>query len=646
MRLCAAIPLLLLAPVLAAQTAPTPVPSGEPSVTGSVDVGYQAATVGGSVNTYRSVVNLGDGIRLFGADFSIVDPKKRLFDRLDVRASDWGNPYNTIYVDAGKQGLYKFHFDYRDIAYFDFLPSFADPLLATGTVLDERSYNTHRRMSDFSLDLFPGRRIIPYLVYSRDAGRGDGITTFVSGSNEYPVTDTLHDATDNYRGGVHVELHHYHLTFEQGGTTFRQDQQADESGLDPGNRMTPYVGQQLYLDGLAQAYGVRGDSIYTKALLTANPVPWADFYGQFLYSQPQTSVNYTQLNTGNLVQTSSLLFYTAEQALGFSEAKQPHTAGSLSAEIRPLHRVRILETWRTDRLHTASAGLLMDNILLPATSAQSASQALGSPLFVNYNQEEIQALVDVTRRLTLRGGYRYDWGNAAVPAPILAGAGTEFGQLQRHVGLAGLSFRPSQKIWVNLDFEGAAASRAYFRTSLYNYQQARARVRYQVLQSLTLSANFSAIHNDNPTPGIQYDFLGLQTTLSASWTPNGGKRFSVLAEYTRSTLHSDINYLVPQTLTSALDFYRDNAHTATSLVDIVLPGYAGLKPRVSVGGSLFISSGSRPTRFYQPLARLSVPLHKHISWNSEWRYYGFGEPFYLYEAFRAQLIQTGLHLTR
>ena len=33
------------------------------------------------------MVNLGEGLRLNGLDFTITDPKKRLFDRVDANAS-------------------------------------------------------------------------------------------------------------------------------------------------------------------------------------------------------------------------------------------------------------------------------------------------------------------------------------------------------------------------------------------------------------------------------------------------------------------------------------------------------------------------------------------------------------------------------
>jgi hypothetical protein len=652
LALVLSIPLLAQAPPAVAPApvvAPTPVapptPPTDDWLTGSIDLGYRFSSVGGSNDTYRSVVNLGGGPRLFGLDFTIIDPQKRLFDRLDVRAYNWGgDPYNTVHLNAAKRGIYDFNFDYRDIAYFNFLPSFADPLLGSGIVLDENSYNTRRRMSDFQLDLLPGKRIMPYLAYGRDSGQGTGITTFETGNNEYPVSDNMFDKTDNYRAGVHLEFNRWHVTLEQGGTTLREDQQAYMSGFNAGNNTAPYFGQQLDLTGLTQAYGIRGDSIYSKGLFTASPVSWIDFYGQFLYSRPETNVSYNQLDYGSFVVLSSLLFYTGEQALEFAETKEPHTTGSFGFELRPLKRLRVIESLMTDRLHTAAAGLLTDMILSPSSVAETTPLPLSGLLVMNYNQEQIEVLLDVTRKLMLRGGYRYVWGDAEAPAALIAGVGLESSELRQNVGLAGVTFRVTRKLSANLDFEGASTSHAYFRTSLYNYQKMRARARYQVTSKLSLQASFSLLDNQNPSPGINYDFLSRQNSLSAAWTP--GKRVSVLGEYTRSTLRSDINYLEPEFLTPELSLYRDDAHTASALVDLALPGYAGLAPRLAFGGSLFISSGSRPTSYYQPLARLSVPLRKNLSWNSEYRFYGYGETFYQYEDFHAHILQTGIKLSR
>ena len=75
-------------------------PPAEQWLTGSFDFGYRwVSDVRGSVPTYRSIVNLGEGPKLTGLDFTITDPKHRLFDRIDARANAWGgDPYNTAHV--------------------------------------------------------------------------------------------------------------------------------------------------------------------------------------------------------------------------------------------------------------------------------------------------------------------------------------------------------------------------------------------------------------------------------------------------------------------------------------------------------------------------------------------------------------------
>lgn|GEM_PF-3403936 len=96
------LPVALCGSLLAQQ--PSPVPSDENWLTGSLDLGYRWMTgVGGSADTDRSIVDLGAGPKLLGLDFTVKDPAHRLFDRIDVRAYNWGDdPYSTLHVDAKK----------------------------------------------------------------------------------------------------------------------------------------------------------------------------------------------------------------------------------------------------------------------------------------------------------------------------------------------------------------------------------------------------------------------------------------------------------------------------------------------------------------------------------------------------------------
>jgi len=83
----AAAPTATAAPAATATpAAESPVPSAEQSFSGFVDLGYRWVTgVGGNQDTYRSVIDLASGLRLLSTEFTILDPKKHWFDRIDVR---------------------------------------------------------------------------------------------------------------------------------------------------------------------------------------------------------------------------------------------------------------------------------------------------------------------------------------------------------------------------------------------------------------------------------------------------------------------------------------------------------------------------------------------------------------------------------
>jgi hypothetical protein len=589
---------------------------------------------------------------MLGTDFTILNLGRPVFDRIDVRAADWGDdPYSTLQVDIRKTNIYNFSGSYRNMAYYSNLPAFADPLLTTpgsGVTLNEQAMDTRKKIGTYHLEILPWRHIVPYLEYEHNSENGTGVNTFVADANEYPVANRIRNSTENYRGGVRIELSRFHAKLEQGGTTFKDDQELNQNGGTPnfGNFLSPILGQTLYLNSLTEGYHVTGHSIYTDASFGANLTSWADVYGTFLYSQPVSDVQYVVHDTGNQVLFSQILFYTAEQNLLSAFSKQPHTTASLGGEIRPFARLRVIPSWFTDRMHTTGGSSGLDT-LTAKTGPVPISALTNSRLVNNSSQAEMSVIFELTRKITLRGGYRYVWGNAAdVILPLAGLAGFEQGKIRRNVVLAGFSWHPLQNAWINVDFENGSSGSTYFRTSLYNYQKARIRGRHQITPSLSVSASASVLNNQNPSPGVQYDFLAHQESVSLNWSPSKGKTWDLEGGYTRSTLRSNIFYLDPAYLTPSQSFYRDNSHSVTGLFNVNLPGRVANRTKLALGGSAVVSSGSNPTRFYQPTARLAVTLHHNVAWLSEWRYYGFAESFYAYQGFRSDMVTTGVRISR
>lgn len=621
------------------------VPATESWISGYVDVGYRWVTdVRGSYAQYRSIVNLGEGPKLFGFDLTM--KSKKLYDELTLRGIGWGgDPYNTAHVDAHKTKFYEFRFDYRNIGYFNAVPSFANPSASNGLSplgFNERAFDINRRAASFQLDLFPGSRIIPFLAYDRDSAGGHGIETWVLGAtNEFPIPYLLRNHGDRYRGGIRFEYNRFHLTFEQGGNVYKEDDNTYWTGANPGDRTTPIARQLTSLTSLNQAYGIRNTGIFSRILATARPWEWLNLHGQFLYSQPKTTVNYTEVATGNLYNSAARLFFPGQYAVASGNAIQPHTSGNGGAEFH-WKRIRILQAVNIDRFHDSGFGLfspqVFQNFLTsPATALNTFQQASST-------ESQTDVMVDIGLGITLRGGYRFTTGDVTVRAGNLSQMGPlEASHLHRNVGLAGFTYRPFQRLSVNGDYEGASSDHVYYRTSLNEYQRGRLNAKLKLTESLLLQARFRVLDNQNPAPDIQFDYRSRDNAVTIAWTPNGGKRVSFLGEYDRATVRSDIRYIDLPFYTAATSSYRDNAHEATAAMDIVLPRLTGAK--LTAGGSLFVSHGTRPTHYYQPLARLSIPLHKNVVWNSEWQYYGFGEQFYYFEGFHTHVFMTGVRLT-
>ena len=629
--------------------ADNPVPAAEPWINGSIELGYRFRTnLNGSSPAYQSIVDLSAGLRLLGVDFTVVDPKHRLFDWLSVRGSNWGgDPYNTAHVDAKKKGIYDFRFNYSNILYYNALPSYANPFAPGG--FDQQWFNQYRKNISADLTLRPNKRIVPYFSFSRNAGSGTGISNYAQQETDtFPVATKLVDSTNDYRAGVRVESNRLHVTLEQGGTTFEDNDSAYDATPTNGDSTGAIQGQTLALNNLVQAYRIRAHSVYSKGLLTASPFSWLNVFGQFLYSEPKTDINYQDAATGNFVLLNSLLFYNGQTDLATGSAVGPHVSGNAGVEVRPFRRLRITGSWSTDRFHElAYSSLAAVFLAQPSSLSQSTTTLLSPLLWVNDNRGEAMLFWDPIKQLTLRGGYRYEWGNATVPASEQSQIGLlESGKLSRQVALAGVNFHPAPKFYANVDYEGAVTARAYFTTSLYNYTRLRARARYQVAPALTLQANFSVLDNQDPIPGSQYDFLSRDNSLSVNWTPNGGKVFGLLAEYDRATISSSIDYLLPLFLSPDVSAYHANAHIATSAVQVNIPPVRGVAAKLTLGGSLAIVNGTEASRYYEPLARLSIPAGKHVYWNTEWRWYGYSDQLFLYQGFQTHLFQTGVKLSR
>jgi hypothetical protein len=593
------------------------------------EVGYRVLPVlKGNFNTYRSLVNLGEGPRLLSGAFTYNGKT-----RLAVSGSGLGDPFHTFRVNAFREGLYEATFTSRAFLYYNFLPSFGNALLDRGILTPQRAYDVNRNWMDLYVRFRPGHAFTPYFGYSRDRGNGTGITNWVANGNEYPLYNDTEDLTNRYRGGVRYETQRYHLSVEQGGTQYDETQLSSTNQRTFGTRLTPILDRTLFLNNGDQLYRVRGTSVFTSASGSASVGEWLGLTGQFLYVNPEIDSTLTQKGNGLFFQPGTAAFLTTQSEALAGQASMPRSSGIYTVTVSPWSRLRILHSLWTDRYHTAGS-LAISDLITPTSSA-----SFNDRLEFTYNREQTEAQFDVSKALTVRAGHRYTWGNAKLRSPLSTPATTPNPELSLQSFLAGAMIRNWRGLWLNADYERGTADRVYFRTSLNDFSKGTLRARYRLNPAWQLGWNTVVLDNQNPL--VQLDFRHTQNGLNLVWTPKSQKT-SVIADYTRSSLRSTIPYLLPSTQDTAISNYRDNAHTATLMVDVKCVKDI----RFTAGGAYVKTSGSRPSSFPQPEARVYVPLHKMASVFGEWRYWGYGQPFYRYESFRAHQLTIGLRLTR
>src|SRR5581483_2045970 len=263
------------AALLSAQQTVTPSSTGELptdkigdyNVIQSFEAGYRAVSVSGDDATYRSQVNFGDGIRLFGSDLEAnsLDGHGSLFDQLSLRTQGLGNdPYESAQFRVEKNHWYEYSLNWRLQDYFN-------PGLTT--VGGAHFENVQHRLQDHDLTLFPQSRVKVTLGYSRSAEDGPALTSFVDlASGTVPLFEDIRRVQDEYRVGVDATFAGFHVNVLHTWELFREDSQSAASSptgaefqrTQPNHGETP--GWQLFLArGFGNTFAINGRVTYQGA---------------------------------------------------------------------------------------------------------------------------------------------------------------------------------------------------------------------------------------------------------------------------------------------------------------------------------------------------------------------------------------------
>ena len=617
----------------------------EPTLHSTADVGWRNLFAQhGDAGTYRSIVNLKDGARVLGWSSALNPIENKLLDSLRLSGANWGDPNASLRLSAEKRGIYRYTLDYRNLWYYNQLPSFANPaafdkaqrLVASGNG-SQRALDTRSRFFDMNLDLLSKSKWQPFFGLAWNTNQGLGITPITLDTNTYPASTGIDYSYKDVHAGLRYQGQRIHFSFEQGHGEFKDNQAVDLSQNNLGDILGQFLGQTLQLTSARQRYQVTGANNYTSAHATVSPVEWLDLSGQIYYSRPTTNAQMTEGDTGTLFLLDLFRFASGQQSIYTSYANRPRTTGVVTFELRPTQRLRVAGSLDVENMNGTG------NVLGLFTFTPATIQSINSltPRRFDYNRREyrVTGYYDLSHGLTLFAGHRYEWGDASVPpADLLSSYGYDTGSLRRQVGVFGASYRTRGRLSGSFEANLGRGDSVYFRTTPRDFELYRARLNYQATQRLRLGARFVRNAGHNPTTGIGLESLAQQASAVVEWRT---KFWSWVTDYTNSSIKNDLTYYQPQNLQLLGSNYRDLGHAATMYAEFRLPRN---RAQIIAGGSLFNSHGSRPTRYYQPLARVYVPVTKGFQVFGEWRNYSLGQNFAGFESFGAQQFTVGLRL--
>ncbi len=616
-----------------------------------VEVGYRwVSNTAGNKDMYRSMINLGEGIKLLRSNLSLRSKYgSGLFDRLDVSMDSWGgDPYNTMRLNMSRSDLYEFRVDYRNMSYFNFISTYANPLLGQGSLLDQHGLDVKYRSTNLEFKLYPNNKIRPYVGYTRTSGFGPGLTTYSLTGNEFILNQRWQYASDEFRGGVEISLPKLVLTMEQGYRFLRNDSSAYDTYRNTGNlNGRPYIGQPVILNSLNRGYHDRTSMPVTKLLAKFTPFNFLKFTGRYMYSLASVDSAEGEVRSGSLVSLEDRLYYLSALDSSSARAKQPNHNGSFLVEFSPFSRLTILDQFDTKRNHI-SGDALISSTYFSARNLSGGSQVfdtktqdlLGAYLAYNQTRNQIEADLDLGYHLVLRGGYRYSSTDASLSDSQNGDSDSSSAAVTQHTGILGLAFRPGRWLHMGVNWETNSADSRLLRTDPLDYNEVKFDWRVDPIKTLSVSGSVSLLANGRVFNEINLDSHNQNYSFALNYEPN--ERFSFNLDYQRSNILSAINIILPQTLDPSRSYFDERGSSVGGSMGVSF--YRGL--RTDFGYRVILNAGSFPLNYYQPFASMSVPLRNHFAIKTYWQYFGYTEKGSSLQDFRTHMVTIGLAYSR
>jgi hypothetical protein len=630
----------------------------------SYELGYRSVWIDGNEDAYRSAVNYNNGFRLFNGlvRLNSRDGRGRFADEVVLTTlGSGGDPYQSNTLRLEKHRWYRFDMGFRVVNYRNRLLSIAG---------GEHGFNTERIFQSYDLTLFPQRKVQLLFGFDRNNQNGPAFSSLNIDVRGEPAflrdrffvfADNVRRVNNTWRGGANAALGAVKLSFLQGWDFYKDDtthaavSAVQHRRSDPVHGMTPF-----------SRLGVHTDA--NRRLTVNGRLVYAGGERNFVLDENITSLGATLVT---------------RQAYVLGRAKRNQGAGDVTLAFTPVEPLTVSNTTSVNQTRITGDAVWVEMREPVNRLDPGRNDYYFDFLGIRHVSNQTDLSFRPSRLLGFYGGYHYsirriqsremfeDISGALPEPPAL-----DTFENTTHAVLAGVRLRPVSPLTVLLDFEHGRADRPFTPISDKRYHGETVRLEFR-RQGWLLTGGFKAYRNRNSPPAAvpalegalssphrlqsrQYTFALAYTPPKTRWTFDGG--YSKLHLDTASGIVNLFGPLVSLTRT----VYRTELHHAHASLRVELPrqatlflGYSLVQDTADpdcgasfLCGALFFPASptltdtavvnAYPLNYQSPQARLTIRLHRKLSWNGGWQYYGYSEKFTGLQNYFAHLAYTSL----
>jgi hypothetical protein len=417
----------------------------------------------GAAFKYREDINLRAGARLtdFSLSYSPANGLRRVFDRLDIRAANFGgDPFETFTLGLQKSGKYTLQYDRKKASYF-----YQDLFLGDAAALYDLHTSDFDRVADSGLaKVWLGRNAELFVNFDRYTKKGTSTTSLDVERLVFEFEKPVEEDSKEIAVGLNVQFGRYGVVLEERILDYRNENSFFLPGFTDGGADAVWPTSLLYFH-LNQPYDLKSYSHSFR--FNGRPFNWLLLSGSAQLNQQDLDLEYSESAQGFDYLNRKILY----DLNGTGTFDRDFQLYGLDASILLTRRLSLIGAVRYHNFN--QAGTL-------TVGAESEAADFG------YDTLGIDAGVqaELTSRLAATFGFRYEDRNLRNLETVLFDFDSDqngvFGNIRWDLG---------RRLRLTLDYEHSLYNGPYTLISPTAYDRLRVTAKYQA-QSWSLTGSY------------------------------------------------------------------------------------------------------------------------------------------------------------